>query len=305
MRGDCRRGPSRIGWRSAFHGSTGEAKAIAASQMAAARRTSAGSTDCSRSSATTTQRKSSSLASLIRAWRRAASSSESSGRRIQSGSSGMENSASTAATDWPMPLGSALKWSKENRRRSPTSKSRSALSRISLVRRASTAFFSDHAVQRSEPPVILGEPRRRIELADGKLELALLDRAPTLVDPAPDLGLEEKGIEPVLDQTVRAGPQHQEQEHGQGQPPAVPAKPADHPAGHRLAREPERCVVGDRLKIRRQLRRRCVPVGGFRRQAPADDRLECRRHVRMAAPQARRSGTPNLRRSKQCRAHRD
>ena len=52
-------------------------------------------------------------------------------------------------------------------------------------------FFGDHAVQRSEPPIILSEPRRRIKLADGKLELALLDRAPTLVNPAPDLGLEE------------------------------------------------------------------------------------------------------------------
>ncbi len=165
-------------------------------------------------------------------------------------------------------------------------------------------FFRDHAVQRPEPPVILGEPGRRIELADGELELALLDRAPTLVDPAPDLGLEEQGVEPVLDQAVRAGPQHQEQEHRQRQPPAVPAKPADDPPGHRLAR------TGAARRRRPPegpppAPTPSVSVGGFRRQAPADDRLECRRHVRMAVPQAGRSGAPNLRRPEQCRAHRD
>ena len=131
--------------------------------MAAARRTSAGSTDCSRSSATTTQRKSSSLASLIRAWRRGAVEqrelrpSDPVGI-IRDGELGQHRRNGLA--DAPG-IGTEVEQG-ESQTLTDLEEPVCPVPDLLGLARAPT-FFSDHAVQRSEPPVILGEPRRRIE----------------------------------------------------------------------------------------------------------------------------------------------
>ena len=59
-----------------------------------------------------------------------------------------------------------------------------------LARGSQPDFIDNHLVQSAQPPVVLGKPLRRFELAEGQLVLTLGDGMAALVKPVPDLGFE-------------------------------------------------------------------------------------------------------------------